>query len=138
MSARTLITGIAALLLATGAAHATDQLPEYMLGRWCYGNDVSTEAQIVYFRPDIRTPDSRTCSDLTDGIIIDQEGYDDESVAEDASTCSFDKIERKEENTYLVHVHCKAAHGKGKPSFEGQEEFQLVNGLLFKKRMPEG
>jgi len=37
-----LLTSIAALLLATGTAHAADKLPEYMLGRWCYGNDVST------------------------------------------------------------------------------------------------
>ena len=49
-----LLTGIAALFLATGVAHAADQLPEYMLGRWCYGNDVSTEAQVVYFRPNLR------------------------------------------------------------------------------------
>ena len=32
----TLLTGIAALLLTTGAAHATVPLPEAMLGNWCW------------------------------------------------------------------------------------------------------
>ena len=77
---------------------------------------------------------------MTDGITISQEGYDDNSPADDAPTCSFviNSIKRKEENTYLVHVLCITEHGEGKPEFEGQEEFQLINGLLFKKRMPEG
>ena len=33
---KTLLTGIAALFLATGAAHATERLPEAMLGNWCW------------------------------------------------------------------------------------------------------
>src|SRR5262249_38035237 len=69
-----LLTSIAALLLATGTAHANDQLPEFILGRWCYGNDVSTEAQIVYFRPNHRDPERCCCSDMTDGITIDLGG----------------------------------------------------------------
>jgi hypothetical protein len=43
----------------------------------------------------------------------------------------FDDIKRKDRDTYLVHAHCKKGD---KASFEGEEEFQLVNGLLFKKR----
>ena len=31
-----LLTGIAALFLATGTAHATVPLPEAMLGNWCW------------------------------------------------------------------------------------------------------
>jgi hypothetical protein len=33
---KTLLTGIAALFLATGTAHAIERLPEAMLGNWCW------------------------------------------------------------------------------------------------------
>ena len=36
MKTSTFIAGIAALFLATGAAHATVPLPEAMLGNWCW------------------------------------------------------------------------------------------------------
>jgi len=132
------LTSITALFLATGAARATDQLPEYMLGRWCAPAFINTKSLEVYFRPDHVERDRCCCSDMTDGITIDQKGYDDDSAADDAPACSFGAIKRKEEFSYLVHVLCKTEHGEGKPDFEGQEEFQLFNGLLFKKRMPEG
>ena len=133
-----LLLTIAALLLATGTANANDQLPEYILGRWCAPAYINTKALKIYFRPDHVERDRWYCSDLTDGININQEGYDDESPVDDAPACSFSEIKRKEEFSYLVHVLCKTQDGEGKPDFEGQEEFQLVNGLLFKKRMPEG
>ena len=128
------LTGIAALFLATGAAHATDQLPEHILGRWC-NSYASTKSQEVYFRPNHRDRESCCCSDMTDGITISQDGYDDDSPVDDAPSCLFDNIKRKDRDTYLIHAHCKEGD---KPSFEGAEEFQLINGLLFKKRMPEG
>src|SRR5262249_15113757 len=106
------LSSIAALFLATGAVHADDKLPEYMLGRWCYTPFGSTESQEIYFRPDLKDPGRKTCSDLTDGINIDQQGYDDETPADDAPSCIFAEIKRKEENTYLVYVHCKATHGE--------------------------
>ena len=124
-----LLTGVAALFLATGTAHADDKLPEHWLGRWCSAPFVSTEAQVVYFRS--------TCGDMTDGIMLKENSYIDEAPADDAPSCTFDKIKRKDEETYLVYLHC-ITQDKGEPSFEGQEEFQLVNGILFKKRMPEG
>ena len=132
-----LLISIAALLLATGAARANDKLPEYMLGRWCFSPFVGTKTQEVYFRPDQNSPGRTTCSDLTDGINIDQKGYVDESPADNADDCAFDNIKRKRKNTYLIHAHCKEGDSK-KPSFEGEEEFQLVNGLLFKKRVSLG
>src|SRR5262245_8348935 len=136
---KALLSGIAMLFLATtGTAHAADQLPEWMLGRWCTSAEINTKSQKVYFRPDHVERDKWYCSDLTDGINIDQKGYDDEHPADEAPACSFGEIKRKEEFSYLVHVLCKTEHGEGKPDFEGQEEFQLFNGLLFKKRMPEG
>ena len=134
-----LLAGVAALFLATGTAHAADtsQLPEYILGRWCHTPFASTEAQVVYFRPSGRrdTGEWCCCSDLTDGIDINSEGYEDESPADDAPICLFDNIKQRDKDTYLVRVRCKEGD---KPSFEGDEEFQLINGLLFKKRLPEG
>ena len=44
---KTLITML--LLLATGAAHATERLPEAMLGNWCWiegGNEQNWNQQI--------------------------------------------------------------------------------------------
>ena len=65
-----LLTGIAALSVhCASAAHAADQLPGYMLGRWCYSN-ASTKTQEVYFRPNLIDPERSTCSDLTDGIML--------------------------------------------------------------------
>jgi hypothetical protein len=50
---KALLTGIAALFLATGTAHANDKLPEHMLGRWC-NSFASIKAQEVYFCPNHR------------------------------------------------------------------------------------
>jgi len=133
-----LLSGVAVLFLATGTAHANDQLPEHILGRWCSGPFVSTRSQKVYFRPYLKEDGRKTCSDMTDGIMIDQEGYEDEGPWDDAPKCSFDNIKREDRDTCFVHVHCTASEQGEIPSFEGGEEFQLVNGLLFKKRMPEG
>jgi len=132
---KALLAGIAVLFLATGTAHANDQLPEYILGRWCAPSFINTKSLSIYFRPDHVERDRWYCSDLTDGININQGGYDDESPADDAPECLFDNIKQRDKDTYLVHAHCNEGD---KPSFEGYEEFQLVNGLLFKKRMPEG
>ena len=44
-----LLTGIAALFLATGAAHA-DTLPKEMLGKWCPSADDSAEVITLYER----------------------------------------------------------------------------------------
>jgi hypothetical protein len=134
-----IIAGCAALFLVTGTAHANDKLPGYMLGRWCYGNEVSTEAQQVYFPPDIHDPKRSTCSDLTDGINIDEYGYDEESPSDSGITCRFEKIKQRGESTYLAYVRCIDIHEEKQDDiFAGQEEFQLINGLLFKKRMPQG
>jgi hypothetical protein len=125
---------LAVMLLAT-PAHANDKLPVHILGRWCCSN-ASTEAQEVYFRSD------RGCSDATDGITISPDRYESDAPTDYPDICLFDKIKRKDMDTYVVHVHCKLAEmgdgTGGKPSFEGDEELQLINGLLFKKRGAEG
>jgi hypothetical protein len=119
---------LAVMLLAT-PAHANDKLPVHILGRWCYSN-ASTGAQEVYFRSD-----GCCCSDSTDGITINPEGYESDAPVDVPLICLFDNVKRKDKDTNLVHVHCKEGD---KPSFEGDEELQLMNGLLFKKRGAEG
>jgi hypothetical protein len=120
-------------VLSASAAYANDKLPERILGRWCNSPFVSTKAQEVYFRPNHKDRERCCCSDMTDGITIAQKGYEDDSPVDDAPSCLFDNIKQKNRDTFLVHIHCKEGD---KPSFKGTEEFQLVNGLLFKKRKP--
>jgi hypothetical protein len=130
---------LAGILLAGSPAYANDKLPAHFLGRWCYSNastptyraePLLSGSQEVYFRPE-----GCCCSDLTDGITLDQEGYVSDAPVDVTTSCLFDNIKRKDRDTYLVHIHCKEGD---KPGFEGNEEFQLINGLLFKKRAPEG
>jgi len=50
---KTLLAGIAALsVLSASAAHATDQLPEAMLGRWCEAS-LRSDIRTLYFRPSL-------------------------------------------------------------------------------------
>jgi hypothetical protein len=125
-----LLAGVAVLLMGISAAHAKDQLPKHMLGRWCYDYIISTKSLKVYFRPDHK---ERTCccSDMTDGITISQEGYDDDSPADDAPSCLFDKIDQENRDTYLVHMRCR--EGEENPYHSSATQFQIVNGLLFVK-----
>ena len=44
MRMKLLLTGVAALLLAIGTAHANDLLPESVLGRWCHDGNISNES----------------------------------------------------------------------------------------------
>ena len=44
-----LLTGVAALLLATGTAHANDLLPESVLGRWCHDGNISNKSEELKF-----------------------------------------------------------------------------------------
>jgi len=135
-----LLTGIAALFLATGTAHAvhdTTHLPEHWQGRWCYDSYISTKSQEVFFRPTHKNINGEgVCGDFDDGIYIDEAGYINEgSMTGEQPACDFEKKVRGEGDTYVMHVVCSSGKQEG---FDGEEEFQLINGLLFKKRMPQG
>ena len=43
-----LLSGVAALFLATGTAHADAELPEQFVGQYCYKPDKDTETQEFY------------------------------------------------------------------------------------------
>jgi hypothetical protein len=131
---KTLLAGIAVLLLGTGAVHADGKLPEYMLGRWCSDYLISTKSVEVYYRPDHADPNRCCCGDSTDGITINSEGYTEDGPGEDPVTCLFDKVEEKDRNIYLIHLRCKLETGI---DFSSVAEFQLINDLLFVKVVSE-
>src|SRR5260370_24888365 len=124
------LTGIAVLFLATGTAHAADQLPEHMLGEWCGADNVSTATQAVYYRPNNKDPEMTKCSEFNDPITISREGYT-EVEEETTFSCIFDKVERKEEEAYLTYAKCTNDHTPDVDYYN--KEFQLIHGLLFKR-----
>jgi hypothetical protein len=126
-----LLTGIAALFLITGAAQANDQLPEHMLGRWCADYNISTKGEKVYYRLDRVERDRNHCSDLDNGIVLDQEGYMEDTEADDNGECLFDKIERRDRDTYLIQTRCRDAEVN--PYYSSIAQFQIIEGLLFIK-----
>src|SRR5262245_27407362 len=85
--ARWFIAGIAALFLATGAAHA-DTLPSKMLGNWC---QVTTqEHRQTYARG--------ACN----GINLRRDGYE---TGEDYG-CDFKRIKRLPNGSYFIRAEC--------------------------------
>jgi|SRR6516225_1493698 len=57
------------------------------------------------------------------------------SEADDNGSCLFDKIERRDRDTYLVQTRCKMEENG--PYYPSPAEFQIINGLLFVKWVPE-
>jgi len=125
MTFKSLLTGVAALLLATGTVHAGDalisgqeqgscgpykeppsrgQLPEAILGDWC-SKEGSFDTQVIYTR-------GIDCEDPVGNITIQKDGY-----KEPWSDCKFDKIAQSTPSVYLVHVRCEAlSEGDGTPN----------------------
>src|SRR5262249_22222923 len=104
-----LLTGIAALLLATGTAHADERLPKAMLGRWCQA--LHSEIRMLYFRPNFV---GRQYCDLHDGITLSQSGFSDDRPIDQCDEYVFDKIERTQDG-YLVSAHCEKAENAYDP-----------------------
>ena len=132
---RMLISGVVIIIATSSASHATDQLLEHVLGRWCFDYNISTKSEQVYFRPDRTTPDRCCCSDMTDGVTVTQEGYSDDAPRDDPGGCLFDKIEQKDRDTYLIKTRCKEKESD--PYYPSEAEFQIINGLLFIKWGPQ-
>src|SRR6516165_8378080 len=127
---KTLLTGIAALFLATGVAHAnqpTVQLPHDFLGHWCYDDRASpNDSEEHYFDQE------QDCDEGYTDIFKDDDNYyyftdlvmqgQKEPVAD---LCAFDKIEKVDVPSngehfstpivYLVHAKCKSLNGIDPP-----------------------
>jgi hypothetical protein len=84
-----------------------------MLGEWCTADAINTKAQEVYFRPNHRESDRSHCSDFTEGIEMDKDGYGHEGLDDSVLSCVFDKVEQIDKETYLVHTHCETHDGNG-------------------------
>jgi len=137
-----LLTGIAALFLATGQAHANDQLPEQILGRWC---EASTKGpNKIFYRPEFQGREG--CVDFDDGVTFDENGFSNDSAASDSpESCEewvFDKVERLQDNDYIISAHCGKAGAKYNPADDelgGTLRWKIVyDGLLIATRMLEG
>jgi hypothetical protein len=130
-----LIAGIAALLMATPSpVHATERLPQKMLGVWCIKDE--TELMNTYVRKNCKDP-----------LTIWADGYTEED-----GECELDEITKVDTDVYLVHSYCKFPAGtatRGEVTNEGgqsdtgnvrggtSEEWQLMNGQLKITSVPE-
>ena len=110
MSARAFMTGIAALFLATGTAHATNKLPSNspLLGDWCWINDVRYNMELTRCTADNE-------GDLTQ-MTINPDGNETHS-----SGCTYSKVER-EGGRYRLHASCDRSTG---PAISFEEDWEL-------------
>src|SRR6516162_7405973 len=134
---KTLLTSIAALFLATGTAHADDQLPETMLGRWCEAGTKGPNR--IYYRPSFQG--RLGCVDFDDGITLSQTGFSDDRPVDQCNEYVFDKIEQTQDG-YFVSTHCGKVGTEYDPENDdlaGTWHLQIIHdGIMIATRMPEG
>ena len=151
------LTSIAALFLATGAAHAADalicgqeqgscrsykepllspnQLPKAMLGKWCE-EDRQKEFSVYNREP------SDGCTWSRELFTVSQRGFEEVD-----NECTFRKIARKDIGIYLVTGYCdipedvrwKYAPKKegDEHNFEGSWEFEIIDEQLHIRNLSE-
>jgi hypothetical protein len=109
-----LLSGVTMLFLATGTAHATDQLPAAMIKHWCWNDGERAYTQ------------QEQCGH--DFLIVRREGY--ESL--EGGECVFDMVERVAQDTYQTHAKCKPFGDDELDSEPWTEnlELQLIRGQL--------
>jgi hypothetical protein len=109
-----LLTGVAALFLATGAAHASVQLPDTITGTWCWieGGDEQNWNQQIF----ARVPPEE-CHGGDSLIRIDQNGIEGEG------SCTFGKIEQSGPNAFLIYTYCD-------DDTNGSTRFEIIDGKL--------
>ena len=147
---KTLLTSIAALFLATGTAHADQpniQLPDYVLGYWCYDQASSPnngeehyydqEHDCDEWFTDISKDDDGNYGFFTDLIL---NGLKEPR----ADYCLFDKIEpvdvpaAAEDNRviFLIHAKCESFNGVD-PPWEERFELSWGEGRLIIQSLPD-
>jgi hypothetical protein len=117
---KTLLTGVAALLMATSATHATVKLPDTITGNWCFLKDIDPNHAIY-----ARVHTSGDCHPADNLIHIDQEG------AEGKGSCIFDKMKQTRANVFLIYSRCD--FGKA-----GAVIFEIIDEKLDVTVLPEG
>jgi hypothetical protein len=171
---KVLLAGIAALsvLTASAASAASSQtpkveLPDRMVGLWCYAKDISTDTERHYLDPYLYDEghsaldedgnptwidacgDEKYSKESDASIVVGKEGYLSNWVAPGyRNFCTFDKIEavKGSETTkgtvtpaYSVHVKCWSGWGdKVEPPWTENLELQIINDELVITELPEG
>jgi hypothetical protein len=167
-----LLAGVAALsvLTASAASAASSQapkveLPDRMVGLWCYAKDISTDTERHYLDPygeghsaldkdgDLTwidaCGDEKYSKESDASIEVDKDGYVSNWVAPGyRNFCTFDKIEavKGSETTkgavtlaYSVHANCRSGWGdKVEPPWTENLEPQIINDELVITELPEG
>jgi hypothetical protein len=125
-------------------------MPRSWNGRWCFDPLASVRApalnQDVYYPPDLSESGknyedrvTKTCPSNYDSIVLDLDGYDEDTQGDTQTFCAFTEVREKERGvSYLVHARCKVHDADDEAIIEEDVEFQLINDLLFIKRKPEG
>src|SRR5262249_55144517 len=123
-----LITSVAALFLATGAARAAwdtrfplpnIQLPEEMIGTWCLDGKTRAEEGTSYYTKRDECPDDE------ETLTIRPDGWD-----EVWDNCPFTKITKEADGVYLIYSRCEIlsegdGHGLGS-YFIVNQEYQIA------------
>jgi hypothetical protein len=122
-----------------------DELPKaFFSGKWCHDPYISVKTSVidqnVYYPPDLKESgmnyeDRKMKACPFDSIIINLDGYDEETKGDTQAFCAFTEIKEKEKRvSYLIHMRCITHDADQKETFEEDVEFQLINELLFIKR----
>jgi hypothetical protein len=138
------LTSVGALFLATGTAHAQSvDLPNEMLGEWCWDKIVNTQKeddddQTYYFREE----KAQTCDDVF--VLTKTTANFTRPVSSmPPLNCEIDNIEFVDQTTYRIRAHCVQhwkftnAPDKIKRSYE-YFEIRIVEGDLIKTDVSEG
>jgi hypothetical protein len=160
-----LLAGVAALLVLTASAASAAssqapkvELPDRMVGLWCYAKDISTDTERHYLDPydeDYCGDDPKSDEDGPDRSIVVRKykdhtfGYVSNWVAPGyRNYCTFEKIEvikgsKATEgavtDAYSVHANCWSGWGdKIEPPWTENLELQIINDELVITELPEG
>src|SRR5262249_42085086 len=99
-----LLTGIAALLLATGAAHAQpSKLPNEMMGEWCWDKFVDDDDDVSHYW---REEDAPSCDDV---LVLEQTraSFRRPISSMPPTNCEFNSIEVADPGTYRIRANCE-------------------------------
>jgi len=135
--ARLIVIAALVFMALRPAQAAGSKLPEHMIGTWCEATFVSTKAERVFFRPE--RVGRQHCSDMTDGVTISPEGFENDHPMDDPFSYRFDKIEQIDSDTYLIHIRyteTRKDENITSPEYPPIAEFKISNGLLFIKGIP--
>jgi hypothetical protein len=125
------------------ASAAQAELPDKMVGTWCYAKEISTDAERHYLEPygeDGCENNPKSDEDGPDRSIVVEKNryYVSHWVAPRyRHFCEFEKIEMINATTYLVHASCQSGWGRDpqtgeyiKPPWTENLKLQVIGGEL--------